>query len=412
MVYYPAYIKNYLKKMAERYLTVQQLNYFISDIFLREELLHNVPVAGEVSGCALRGGNCYFTLKDAYAQISVCFFGYAKDAYIPVDGEQVLIYGGVDFYMKRGTVCLKTYRIEPLGGKGILHVKLEQLKEKLQKEGLFEERYKKEIPARPKNVAVITSVKGAAFQDFFTTVKKKNDIVNLTVIDVRVQGNYCAGDCITALKNADEIGYDVIVLTRGGGSFEDLYAFNDEELVRTVFEMNTPVISAIGHETDYTLCDFVADRRAMTPTAAGQMIGYDVGLIKNEILDLTDEIAVAVKNNYLNIKSKLVYGINNIKSKSEMLHVQQINNIRKAQLIMSNIMNSKYLNKQSNVRIYMEKLEGLSPVKLLDKGYFKLYKENKIFNRIKELELGDEINIYGIDGKAMAKITGKELTVK
>ncbi|MFA6866156.1 MAG: exodeoxyribonuclease VII large subunit, partial [Clostridia bacterium] len=340
--------------MAENYLSVQQLNFYINNVFLEEELLHNVPVCGEVSGCAIVNNNCYFTLKDAFAQIKVCFFG-CKNAYIPQNGERILVIGAVDYYVKGGQLSLRAYKIDPMGENGELHIKLEKLKAKLQDEGLFEERYKKEIPLRPKNVAVITSVKSAAFQDFFTTIIKKNNLINLTVIDVRVQGNSCASDVITALKNADEVGYDTIVLTRGGGAFEDLYAFNDEEMIRTIFQMKTPLISAIGHETDNTLCDFVADRRAITPTAAGELIGYDVKLLKNEILDLVEDISQITKSNFENTQNKLIENVKKIQYNSQLLYQKQVSQINTITLKIANIMNNEYNTKKMKIGHYLDK---------------------------------------------------------
>jgi exodeoxyribonuclease VII large subunit len=393
--------------MNKDFLTVEELNFFINNLFLEEELLHNVPVLGEVSGCSTVGGHCYFTLKDTKAQIKVCFFNY-KNNYIPVNGEKVLVRGQVDYYSKNGQLSVKAYKIIPYG-RGELHAKLEELKQKLESEGLFREEYKKEIPYRATNIAIITSVKGAAFQDFFTTVRKKNQIINLTVIDVRVQGENCVKDIVTALTNADDYGFDVIILSRGGGSFEDLYSFNDESIVRTIFRMNTPVISAIGHESDYTLCDYVADKRVITPTAAAEAVGFDVGLVKNEILELTDNISSIINFKYDDIIDNIKDNVYELRNKANILYANQKQNVySKINLLSANFKHFAD-NKQNKLASYMDKLESLSPLKLLDKGYFRITDKEKMINSIAELELENEVKIIGIDGQATAKIIGKEL---
>ena len=270
--------------MSERnYITVEELNFYINNVFLNEELLRNVPVVGEVSGCSVVNGHCYFTLKDSKSQIKITYFN-VKGKFVPVNGDKVLVRGSVDFYSKNGQVNLRAYEVSYFGA-GLINRQLAELKDRLEKEGLFSELHKKELPEFPKRVAVITSIKGAAVQDFITTVRKYNSVTDITVIDVRVQGESCVTDVLQALNNADEYGFDVIVIARGGGSTEDLFYFNDERLVRAIYNTNTPVISAIGHETDYTLCDFVADYRAITPTAAAEKIGYSVQNLKKDFIE-------------------------------------------------------------------------------------------------------------------------------
>ncbi len=393
--------------MAKDFLTVEELNFYINNLFLEEELLHNVPVLGEVSGCSVVGGHCYFTLKDDKAQVKICFFN-CRGAYIPKNGEQVLVRGRVDYFIKGGTLSVNAYQIIPYG-KGELHARLEELKKRLEEEGLFREEYKKTIPLRPSRVAIITSVKGAAFQDFFTTVRKKNKIIDLTVIDVRVQGESCVDDVVTALVNADDYGFDVIVLARGGGSFEDLYSFNDERIARTIFKMKTPLVSAIGHETDYTLCDFVADRRAITPTAAAEIVGFDTELVKNGIYELIENIADKVTEKYEDALESVQDAGEELKNRASLLYNKQywavLNLIS---LIRTNARHSTE-RKEQKLKAYFDKLESLSPLKQLDKGYFKLIKDNWAVNSIGELETGDTVDILGIDGKATATITAKEM---
>ena len=384
--------------MANRdYITVEELNFYINNVFLGEELLHNVPVVGEVSGCSVVGGHCYFTLKDPKAQIKVCLFN-CSGKYVPQNGEKVLVRGSVDYFIKGGTINVKAYEVKYFGI-GLLNVKFQELKVKLEKEGLFREDYKKDLPVLPKRIAIITSIKGAAVQDFITTVRKENTYTDITIIDVRVQGDYCEQDVITALNNADNEFYDLIIIARGGGSYEDLFCFNDENLVRTVFNMNTPIVSAIGHETDYTLCDFVADYRAITPTAAGELIAGTAKKAKQKISDLvenlSDEANDLVKlnvGNFIDICEELKQNVDYLLQK-EYSKIKNSLDIAKLQ------QNAIFERNQADINKNLTILEQLNPLKLLNAGYFRILKEDKYVYKTAELQKNDKIEIIGIDGK-------------
>lgn len=384
--------------MANRdYITVEELNFYINNVFLGEELLHNVPVVGEVSGCSVVGGHCYFILKDPKAQIKVCLFN-CSGKYVPQNGEKVLVRGSVDYFIKGGTINVKAYEVKYFGV-GLLNVKFQELKDKLEKEGLFREDYKKDLPVLPKRIAIITSIKGAAVQDFITTVRKENTYTDISIIDVRVQGDYCAQDVITALNNADNEFYDLIIIARGGGSYEDLFCFNDENLVRTVFNMNTPVVSAIGHETDYTLCDFVADYRAITPTAAGELIAGTAKKAKQKISDLvenlSDEANDLVKlnvGNFIDICEELKQNVDYLLQK-EYSKIKNSLDIAKLQ------QNAIFEINQADINKNLTILEQLNPLKLLNVGYFRILKEDKYVYKTAELQKNDKIEIIGIDGK-------------
>ena len=388
------------------YLTVEELNYYISHVFSEEELLHNVPVVGEVSGCAVVGGHCYFVLKDAKAQIKVVFYN-CLPGNAPKNGEQVLVRGSVDYYSKGGQINVKAYQITPFG-RGILYEQLEKLRKKLEEEGLFREEHKKDIPLRPKRVAVITSVQGAAVQDFLTTSLKKNSVTDISVIDVRVQGDKCVSDVITALINADEYGFDVIVLARGGGSFEDLYAFNDENIVRTIYNMKTPVISAIGHETDYTLCDYVADYRAITPTAAAEKVAFDASLIKNEIIDLAEQIGDLANDILADEKRRVENQAMTIKNKANFLLQMQYEKIISCTKMMNIYQKHIFDLKSNEMDRILTRLDDLNPTKLLKNGYFRIVKDGKDVYNSKEIKVNDKILIVGEKEKITATVEKKE----
>ncbi|MBO4539407.1 MAG: exodeoxyribonuclease VII large subunit [Clostridia bacterium] len=388
------------------YLTVEELNFYISHVFSEEELLHNVPVVGEVSGCSVVNGHCYFVLKDAKAQIKVVFYN-CLPGNAPKNGEQVLVRGSVDYYSKGGQINVKAYQITPFG-RGILYEQLEKLRKKLEEEGLFREEHKKELPLRPRRVAVITSVQGAAVQDFLTTSLKKNTVTDISVIDVRVQGEKCVSDVVTALINADEYGFDVIVLARGGGSFEDLYAFNDEKVVRTIYNMKTPVISAIGHETDYTLCDYVADYRAITPTAAAEKVAFDASLIKNEIIDLAEQIGDLANDILSDEKHRVENQAMTIKNKANFLLQMQYEKINSFTKMMNIYQKHVFDLKSNEIDRILTRLDDLNPTKLLKNGYFRIVKAGKDIYDSKEIKVNDKILIVGEKEKITATVEKKE----
>lgn len=386
----------------KEYLTVEELNFFINNLFNEETLLHNVPVVGEVSGCSVVAGHCYFTLKDKKAQIKVCFFN-CPPKLVPSNGESVLVNGVVDYYVKNGQLRLRAYDIKPFG-KGQLYVALEELKERLTKEGYFNESNKKEIPAFCERVAIITSSQGAALQDFISTVRKRNCLLDISVIDVRVQGENCVKDVLEALINADDYGFDAIILARGGGSFEDLYSFNDEKLVKTIFAMKTPIISAIGHETDYTLCDFVADYRAITPTAAAEKIAYDIVKLKKSINNIVINMRNLTKNKYIRTTQKLVNQLNILQGNTNLLLSQQYGKIKNSLNLMKLYQQYNYDTKSRKIQDIIARIDAVSPTKLLNNGYFRILKQGNVVFDGTKIEINDEICIVGASTKITALV--------
>lgn len=265
---------------SENTISVSEVNATIKAC-IDAPIFKGLEVFGEISGYKFSGPHAYFTLKDKNSQLScVCF--YAQKTYVPKDGESVIVRGSLDYYVKGGRLSLQASSITPVG-QGMLFLEFERLKAKLQAEGLFDEAHKKPIPQFAKNVLVVTSKTGAVIRDIVTTVRRKNPVIDIVVKDVRVQGEGAGKEIAKVLERVDNLGYDVIVIARGGGSLEDLAPFYDETLVRAVYKMKTPVVSAVGHETDFSLCDFVADKRAATPTAAGELVAYDYYALADEL---------------------------------------------------------------------------------------------------------------------------------
>ncbi len=390
----------------KNYYTVSEFNSYIKKIFEFEQLLHNVPVMGEVSGCAVVSNHCYFTLKDANAQINVVCFD-CRRTHIPKNGQQVLVIGKPDFYVKGGRLSINARAIQPFGI-GKLLEQLEKLKTKLSSEGLFDKDKKKVVPQFPNKITIVTSAEGAALQDILTTVYSKNNQQQITVVDVRVQGEYAVNDIIKAVKGADNLGFDVIVVSRGGGSFEDLFAYNDEKLVRTIFNAKTPIISAVGHETDYTLCDFVADERAITPTAVGHRIAYDIKALKQHILGLINEIDTIIGEKLRATRERVFFVTNQINHKWKNLFTNQFYNIRRFCDIIKVRIDDKIKNAEYRIATALQTIEALSPSKLLQKGFFRITKENKQVNKVEQMNINDNISIHSFDGKVNAKVIQKE----
>lgn len=387
----------------KRYLTVEQFNTYVRNIFQEETTLYNVPVVGEASGVSVVGGHCYFTLKDKNAQLSILCFD-CKRTYIPKNGEEVLVTGRPDYYVKTGRLSLTAYKIE-LFGAGALYQKLEELKQKLKQEGLFDAQYKKKVPQFPNNIAIITSAKGAAIQDIMTTIYKYNTQQKLTLIDVRVQGEFAAKEITKALQNADNRGFDVIVIARGGGSFEDLLPFNDETLARAIFDANTPIISAVGHETDYTLCDFVADERAITPTAAAERVGYDIQSQKDYIADMQHQLYRTQARLLENARARVIFNISEIGYRWGQLLSQQKYRIKAHKETMRRAVERNINRRETDLQRFLQSLDSMNPSKLLQKGYFRVTKDQTAVSGIAELQKDDIINIYAYDGSAQAIIT-------
>lgn len=359
-------------------LTVETVCGYIQSVFNAEELLHNVLVVGEISGISMSGETAYFTLKDNAAQLPcVCF--KINDTYRPKNGDKVIVRGSAAFYPRGGKTSFNVYFIEP-EGLGEQFAKLEQLKEKLTAEGLFDEANKKPIPSVVKNLCVVTSVNGAVVFDILSTVRKYSAIMDISVIDARVQGENSVPTVINALSGADERGFDVIIIARGGGSFEELSPFNDEALVRTVASMKTPIISAVGHETDYTLCDFAADRRALTPTAAAEIVSQGLGALENQIKTAIGRLN-AVFNYALTAKRR--------ETDETMRHI-------------SGYFREMIFRKQAELDGLVTALEAKNPAKLLRSGYVIAENKDGRVRSSKILKSGEEIVLHFSDGSVRA----------
>lgn len=373
-------------------------------------IFKGLEVFGEVSGFKFSGPHAYFTLKDKNSQLScVCF--YAAKTYNPKDGESVIIRGELDYYLKGGRLSLKANSIQPVG-QGLLFLEFERLKAMLQKEGLFDVEHKKAIPAYPRNVLVVTSKTGAVIRDIVTTVRRKNPVINIVVRDVRVQGEGAGKDIAGVLRRVDLLGYDVIIIARGGGSLEDLAPFYDEELVRAVYAMNTPVISAVGHETDFSLCDFVADARAATPTAAGELVAYDYYAMVEALKTDMRRLSVGAIRAYKSASTRAQLNFGKLKAAASSFYSARA--LKVERLIMSSKTNIVRSFDAANARTEkaVDALDKLSPLKILKRGYFRLQIEDNTVGSVKNIKVGDTVTAVGGDGTLKAEVTEVHLNNK
>lgn len=361
---------------------------------------------GEVSGVSARGDSLFFTVKDEGAQIAAVCFQYKK-TYLPRDGEKVLLRGTPEYYQKGGRITFIVTKIEPFG-QGKLLYEIEQRKKRLAEEGLFDEAHKMPLPRFPINVAVVTSAQGAAVQDIISTVRKYNQIINLTVIDVRVQGDGAEKDIIKGLLKAERQKSDVVILARGGGSFEDLLPFNAEDVARAIYCLSVPVISAIGHETDYTICDFVADARALTPTAAAGLVAFDTAELAKSIIETAERAGGIVSARISSRQTTLERKVRDIcyicRSKLDGFSLA----VKKLLNSAGRAAEAKFNQRENTLGNILSKLSALNPAALLEKGYFKAAKNGVGVSSIEELDIGDIFVLYGNGGKLDAEVINKQ----
>ena len=387
--------------------SVSEINKYIKMLFESDTLLNNISIRGEITNFkAHYTGHYYFTLKDENSTIKcVMFKGYAQ--YIkfkPADGMKVVITGQVSSFERDGVYQVYCKSMSP-EGLGDLYLAYEQLKEKLNKEGLFDTKYKKQIPFLPKRVGVITSRTGAVIRDIINVSTRRYPNVDLVVYPAAVQGVNVASTVIEGLKTFNALNnVDVIIIARGGGSFEDLFGFNDEALARQVFASEIPVVSAVGHETDFTICDFVADLRAPTPSAAAELVYPEYTELVNRIATDKNRTTIAIKN-YIERKRQYVE-----KLKAAKLEKVPLDIINKYRITIDNMISKSESTLRYRVEKYktrcaksISKIDALSPLKTLTRGYSVTEDLNgKVIKKVSDVKANDEIKITLTDGKINA----------
>ena len=389
-------------------VTVTQLNKYLKDRFDEDENLNAILVKGEISNFKNHyTGHLYFTLKDENSLIKcIMFKSYAeKLAFKPKDGMKVMVFGSVSVFERDGVYQIYAKSMLE-DGMGDLHEQFEQLKAKLEKEGLFDEKHKKKIPLYPKIVGVLTSQTGAVIRDIINVSTRRNPNVYIRLLPVPVQGPGAAEQIAEKIKVMNEQKLaDVLIIGRGGGSLEDLWPFNEEIVARAIYESELPIISAVGHETDFTIADFVADLRAPTPSAAAELAVSDVYELKQKINNYQNRYRLALKKKielmklrYEKCMKSRIFTDPTRKIKDNYILVDTY--VKRLDNRIRNIQKDKH----TKFVELATKLDTMSPLKTLTRGYSLVEKDNKIVKSVKQLKENDEINIRFYDGDKKAKI--------
>ncbi|CDD16025.1 MAG: exodeoxyribonuclease VII large subunit [Clostridia bacterium] len=398
--------------MTYNAISVTELNKYIKDKFEEDEMLNNILVKGEISNFKHHyTGHMYFTLKDENSLIKcVMFKTYTPNLnFIPKDGMQVKVLGTVSVFERDGVYQIYCKAMQQ-DGLGDLYRIYTELKEKLSKEGLFDDKYKKPIPYMPKCIGVLTSNTGSVIRDIINVSTRRNPNVYIKLLPVPVQGQGAARKITEAIKIMNENRLcDVIILARGGGSLEDLWPFNEEIVARAIFDSKIPIVSAVGHETDFTISDFVADLRAPTPSAAAELVIPNVKDILLKLKEYESRQKIALNRKIQIMKLRYEKCLN---SKVFKEPLQKINerymmlDIKVRQ--MESYINQKYINEKAKAIKLIAKLDALSPLKTLSRGYSIITLNGKTIKEAKYLKKDDEINIKLFDGQVNAKILKKE----
>ena len=391
-------------------LTVKQLNFYVKSLIEGDSRLNAVMVSGEISNFKnhYSSGHLYFTLKDNDATIRcVMFKGYAQYVKFNVtDGLKVILKGRVSLYEKDGQYQFYAEEMHE-AGLGDVTLRFNQIKEKLQKEGLFDTDTKRKLPKFPKNIAVVTSETGAAVRDILNILSRRWPIAQVILCPVSVQGENAVPEMCDALDRLYSLSKaDVIIIGRGGGSIEDLWAFNEEKLARKIYESPVPVISAVGHETDFTICDFVADLRAPTPSAAAELCVPDITEINLSLNKYESYLKSHLKNKLsLSIarleKAEISYFF------SKPIDSIVFNRLEKIDALYDTLktnIDKKLTDKNNSYNNAVLRLDALSPLKTLSRGFTSVTKDNIQITSVKQLSKGERINLQFSDGKANCEI--------
>lgn len=358
--------------MMKNVYSVGQVNAYIKNMFAQDFMLNRIRVKGEVSNCKYHtSGHIYFTIKDASGTISAIMFAGNRRGlkFTMKEGDKVIVTGSVEVYERDGKYQLYAREIE-LDGAGNLYLKFEALKQELEEMGMFAPEYKKPIPKYARRIGVVTAPTGAAVQDIRNIAARRNPYVQLILYPALVQGDGAAASIVNGIQALDQLGVDVMIVGRGGGSIEDLWAFNEEAVARAIFECETPIISAVGHETDTTIADFVADLRAPTPSAAAELAVFDDRLVRDQLFACqsrmqrllwqkieTDRLRISnmqTKLRYLSPENKLR------ENRRYALELEEHVEVRMRQIIEQ---------KRYRLALLSHQLEGMSPAKKLSQGY-------------------------------------------
>jgi len=389
-------------------ISVTELNTYIKNKIAQDEYLNNVFVKGEISNFKHHyTGHMYFTLKDETSLVKCIMFKTAtgKLDFVPKDGMKVMVLGTLAVFERDGVYQIYCKAMKQ-DGIGDLHKKFEELKLKLEKQGYFAKGHKKPIPFMPKRIGVLTSQTGSVIRDIINVSTRRNPNVYLRLLPVPVQGEGAGIEIAKAINFMNDNNLaDVIILARGGGSLEDLWPFNEEVVAQAIFDSKIPVISAVGHETDFTIADFVADLRAPTPSAAAELAVADIDKVKEKLISYEKRYKLAL---YKKIEVMKLRYSNCMRSRAFTNPLQKINDLYlKIDIIskkMENLINNKIKDCEKRTVSVIAKIDALSPLKTLSRGYCITEKKSEIIKSVKQLKIGDEISLRLVDGRIKAKV--------
>lgn len=390
--------------------TIRQVNRYISNMFTQDFMLNRIYVKGEVSNCKYHtSGHIYFSLKDDSGSLACVMFAGSRNGlkFRMQNGQSVIVLGSISVYERDGKYQLYAKEIV-LDGIGLLYEKFQALKQELEDMGMFAPEYKQPIPAFSRRVGIVTAPTGAAIRDIMNISYRRNPFVQLILYPALVQGEGAADSIVRGIEILDQSDVDVIIVGRGGGSMEDLWAFNEEKVARAIFQCNTPVISAVGHETDFTIADYVADLRAPTPSAAAELAVTDMIGIQEQLQKWEERFQTRMRDRiedgrrevrHLQARMNGLSPQNQIREKYQILTEKE----EKLQYLMSQVLK----NKRHQMLLYAERMKGLSPLDKLSQGYsYTADEKGHKVTEVDQVREGDLLQIYVSDGQIQAEVKG------
>lgn len=399
--------------MQQNVYTVSQVNSYIKNMFAQDFLMENILVKGEVSNCKYHSsGHIYFTLKDASGVIACVMFASSRTTGLKFrmeEGMQVIAGGSIAVFERDGKYQLYAKKITA-DGAGDLYLRFEQLKKELEEQGMFDPMYKRPIPKHIKTLGVVTASTGAAVQDIMNITKRRNPYVQIILYPAIVQGEAAADSVVRGIEALEKRGVDVMIVGRGGGSIEDLWAFNEEKVARAVFNCNIPIISAVGHETDTTIIDFVSDLRAPTPSAAAELAVDEISATDASIEEYRRRLLSAMSHR-IALERRRTEGY---KVKVNALSPQSKIREKRTYLLrleedLNNLMRASITNRKHSLNIYIEKMKGLSPLNKMSTGFAYVSDEaGKMVKDVKKVKKGDKLTLRLSNGRISTQVTEVE----
>lgn len=394
--------------MVRNVYTVKQVNAYIKNMFTQDYMLNRIYVKGEVSNCKYHtSGHIYFSLKDESGTIACVMFAGQRGglSFRMCDGQQIVVFGGVSIYERSGSYQLYAKEIR-LDGDGRLYEQFQMLKKELEEMGMFAPEYKQPIPAYARRIGVVTAPTGAAVRDIMNIAARRNPFVQLILYPAQVQGDGAKESIVRGIRMLEKAKVDVMIVGRGGGSIEDLWAFNEEEVARAIFQCRVPVISAVGHETDTTIADYVADLRAPTPSAAAELAVYDYRQLQAHLQDARERLSRLLMQKVKADRSRLREYQMHLRCLHPRYRLQeQQQRLSELEDALRLLMDGRVKESRHRLAIYMEVMKGLSPIRKLNKGYsYVAGEDGKAVRSVGQVRPGSRLDIYVTDGRVRAVV--------